>query len=107
MKTIRYTSLMLLLFAVVLSGCRKAAQYEDAIYFTGTEQSPETRFTIDGPSALGITVSSSNKVTKDVAVKIRIDSALVSSYNKSRGTTYQFLPQGSYDLPSTSVVIKE
>lgn len=106
MKT-RYVIAVLLLLAASYSGCRKAAVYEDAIYFTGTEQAPETKFTIDGPSGIGLTVSSSGKVEKDVTVDIKIDSGLVSSYNKSRGTAYQFLPPGSYELPQGSMIIRQ
>ncbi|MBE7172438.1 MAG: DUF1735 domain-containing protein [Williamsia sp.] len=106
MKTTYFFALLLLLGASYTS-CRKAAAYEDAIYFTGTEQVPETKFTIDGPSSIGLTVSSSNKVEKDVAVNIKIDSSLVSSYNKARGTAYQFLPAGSYELPQSSMVLRQ
>lgn len=102
-----YLITALILFAAVFPACRKAAAYRDAIYFTGTEQAPETKFTIDGPSGIGLTVSSSAKVEQDVPVNVKIDSGLVASYNKSKGTSYQFLPAGSYELPVSSMVIRQ
>ena len=64
----KFIIIVLALIASTFSECRKAAGFEDAIYFTGTEQVPETKFTIDGPSSIGVSVTSSAKVDKDTKV---------------------------------------
>ena len=96
----------MMLLAVLFFGCRKSATYHDVIYFTGTEQVPETRFTIDGPSGLGVSVTSSTKVSNDITAKIKVSPELLDAYNKSKGTAYKFLPDGSYTLSAESVTIK-
>jgi hypothetical protein len=103
----KYFLFTTLLFAAIFSGCKKAAEYEDAIFFTGTEQAAETKFTIDGPSSIGLTVSSSSKVGADVNVSLTVDSGLVASYNRQKGTAYQFLPNGSYGLDNGNVIITQ
>jgi len=96
-----------LLSLTIWGGCKKAMQFHDVLYFSGTEQSPNMKFTIDGPSSIGVSVTSSTKVDKDIDVDIDIDSSLVSSYNKLNGTAYQFLPEGSYDLSTNKIVIEK
>ena len=104
MKT-KYLFTILIVLASLLTGCHKAAQYRDVIYFTGTEASPVTKLTIDGPSSLGVSVTSSTKVNKDVTVGIKIRPELVASYNEMTGKTYEFPPDGSYDLSADNVII--
>lgn len=85
--------------------CRKT-EFNDAIYFTGTEQSPAKRFTIEGPSSLGISVTYSAKTASDINVNIKVDESLVDAYNKKNETNYQFLPAGSFGLQAEQLVIK-
>jgi hypothetical protein len=87
-------------------GCHKALQYHPVLYFTGTEQFPEVKFTVDGPSNIGLSITASDKTTKDVTVNFRIRPELLDSYNEEKGTSYQFLPQGSFELSTTSLTIK-
>jgi len=101
----KYLIVLLALLGVWVASCKKAAQYHDVVYFTGTEQSPSTKLTIDGPGGLGITVTASTKVLKDVKVNIKIDSSLLASFNKLNGTTYTLPPSGSYSLSANNVVI--
>lgn len=103
MKNIIY---LVLLLSLMGSACRKALQYHDVIYFTGTEQVASSKFTIDGPSSIGVSITSSTKVPKDVTVDIKVDSGLLAAYNKSNGTAYAFLPEGSYSLEADKVTIK-
>jgi hypothetical protein len=99
--------IVLALIAGFFAGCKKGADYHPVLYFTDTEQFPEKRMTVDGPSSVGISVTSSIKVDKDITAKIEIDSSLLASYNHSHNTAYSFLPAGSFELVSTnsSVVI--
>ncbi|MFT3935295.1 MAG: DUF1735 and LamG domain-containing protein [Chitinophagaceae bacterium] len=106
MLKIKYSFAVLVLLAGLIAGCKKAVSFHDVIYFTGTEQIPENRFTIDGPSAVGVSVTSSAKVVNDITVNIKVSPDLLDAYNKSKGTAYKPLPDGSYSLAAGSVVIK-
>ncbi|MET0392759.1 MAG: DUF1735 and LamG domain-containing protein [Chitinophagaceae bacterium] len=106
MRKSTYLLPVLLLVAGLFGGCRKGVDYKPALFFTGTELSPETKFTIDGPSSIGVSVTSSVKVDRDITVNLEVKPELVEAYNEEKGTAYEFLPQGSYELEGTSVVIK-
>jgi Domain of unknown function (DUF1735)/Concanavalin A-like lectin/glucanases superfamily len=106
MPKTKYLFALLVLLGAFAGGCRKATQYHDVVYFTGTEQSPTEKFTVDGPSDLGVSVTASTKVVNDTKVDIKIDSGLLASFNKLSGTTYKLPPAGSYTLSANSVVIK-
>ncbi|HEY4064727.1 MAG TPA: DUF1735 and LamG domain-containing protein [Puia sp.] len=105
MHKIKYIIALLVLVGGLAGGCKKATQYNDVVYFTGTEQSPTTKFTVDGPAGLGVTVTASTKVIKDVTVSMKIDSSLLAAFNKTNGTTYTMPPTGSYTLSTGTVVI--
>lgn len=102
----KYLFTVLVLIAGFFTGCRKGVDYKPALFFTGTELAPEIQFTIDGPASIGVSVTSSIKVDKDITVNIQISPGLVDTYNENKGTTYEFLPQGSYELETSSIVIK-
>jgi hypothetical protein len=106
MKKRHFFTLMIILVGIC-GGCEKGLEYRDVIFFTGTESSPDRKFTIDAPSGIGISVSSSAKMAEDVRVDIEIQSELVSGYNEKNGTNYEFLPPGSYELSSANVLIEE
>jgi hypothetical protein len=104
----KYLVIVFVLFTIIVTGCKEAVQYRDVLYFTGTESSPATTLTVDTvPTSLGVSVSCSEKVTKDIKINIQIDSNLVASYNKTSGKSYKFPPKGSCMLVSDSVVIKK
>lgn len=104
----RYFFTILILLAGLSNSCRKATDYHPVLYFTDTEQFPEKRLTVDGPTSVGISVTSSVKVDHDITAKIAIHPELVQTYNQTNGTAYEFLPDGSYELTSVdnSVQIK-
>jgi len=97
--------IILIIFTGLFTGCESFIEYRDVIFFTGTETSPNRTFTIDAPSGLGISITSSEKMEKDVTIDIKIDPELVSAFNKSNGTSYEFLPTGSYELSNNKVII--
>src|SRR5689334_11845653 len=105
MRKAKYLLTAVILFAV-FAGCKKATDYHPILYFTGTEQSPETKFTVDGPSVIGISITCSNKVSKDIGISFKIKPELLDAYNDLKRTTYKLLPAGSYILNASSVVIK-
>lgn len=89
----------------LLFGCKKAADYHDVVFFTGTEESSITRFALESPSSMALTITSTEKVTSDVVVDLQIKSELVESLNETTGKNYKMLPAGSYSLSSNSVSI--
>ena len=60
---------------LALAACKKSIAFEDVLYFTGTESSPETSLYVDGPTDASFTVTSSSAVGKDVKVTVAIDPA--------------------------------
>ena len=84
--------------AVLAAGCQKSLEYSDVVYFTGTENSNITNMYVDGPSSMGVTVTSSCKMAADVQVALAVDAAAVDAYNALHGTDYRMLPAGSYRL---------
>lgn len=105
MKT-KYLFAIIILLAGLLPGCKKTAQYRDVLYFTGTEISPETKFTIDEPASVGISVTSSARMEKNVTVNVKVSPELVAAYNDLTGKAYEFLPEGSFELSSNNLLIE-
>ena len=93
--------------AVLAAGCQKSLEYSDVVYFTGTENSNITNMYVDGPSSMGVTVTSSCKMAADVQVALAVDAAAVDAYNALHGTDYRMLPAGSYRLSDDAVTIAE
>lgn len=104
MKT-KYIVILVVIIAGFITGCQKSLPYKDVIYFSGTETTPETRFTLDAPSSIGLSVTSSAKMDQDISVSIQIQPDLVASYNALTGKSYEFLPAGSYELSTGNLVI--
>lgn len=95
------------MLAGLFTGCKEAAEYREGMYFTGTEVNPDRVVTIDGPSEVGVSVSVSKKVEKDITVRMAVRPDLVEQYNEMTGKNYQALPAGSYEFPETKAVIKK
>ena len=66
--------LLLTIFWVgILSACTNVETFKDVLYFTGTEDSPAVKYTIDGPAEIGVTVSASCQATSDQTIRVRVD----------------------------------
>lgn len=89
-----------------LAGCTDGPEYGDAVYVTGTLQSPNIRFLVDGESSMGLTVSSSTKATSDVKVDLAVDASKLDEYNASNGRNAILPPEGSYTLDAKEVTIE-
>lgn len=87
--------------AVLAAGCQKSLEYSDVVYFTGTENSNITNMYVDGPSSMGVTVTSSCKMAADVQVALAVDAAAVDAYNALHGTDYRMLPPAATGSPTT------
>lgn len=91
-----------------LVGCQEVAVMQDVILFTGTENTSKVNFTVEQPTEMGVTVTATDKVTKDTKVFISIgDQEQLNAYNRKEGRTYQFPPIGSYKLETNETIIKE
>lgn len=98
--------LLMTLFITLFSACKNAEDLEDVLYFTGTETSPVSQYTIDGPTDIGITVSSSCLASSEQKVNISVATEKLEEYNHTNGKTYKGLPEGSYKLSSESILLK-
>ena len=92
--------------ALAAGACQESIQYADVVYFTGTENSPVTSMYVDGPSSMGITVTSSAKLASEMTVDVEVNGAAVDSYNAAHGTAYKMLPEGSYKLSASNLKIE-
>ncbi|MBP1618939.1 MAG: hypothetical protein H6Q14_2766 [Bacteroidetes bacterium] len=98
--------LSIILTLIVMGGCRKYAEFGDVAFFTGTESSALTKFTIEEPSNMGITVKATEKVPNDVIINLKIDAGLLKALNQSTGKSYAMPPEGSYSLSADNITIK-
>lgn len=89
----------------LIGGCNEALDYQDVIYFTGTEDSPVTKIYVDGPTSTNISVTSSKKMDQKLTVSIEVDEKLVDAYNAETGGVCKMLPTGSYVLEQNSITI--
>ena len=91
-----------------LAGCQEALENRHVLYLTGTENSPLTSMFVDGPKSTPISVTSSQKMNKDVTVNIGVaDASEIERLNAERGTLYQMIPAGSFALAQDYVTIGE
>ncbi len=103
-------ALILLSALLAAVSCKEAADYTDTIYIAGSEQdNPSLSMAIDDqfPKEMGITVSSSTIVDKDITVELKADPAKAEDYNRLFGKNYALLPEECYELLNTSLVIKK
>lgn len=105
MKTNKLMAI-LLASAALAAGCQKSQEYTDVVFFTGTESSPVTNIYLDGLSSVSVSITSSAKMTEDVTVFFEIVPAALEAYNAEHGTSYQLLPEGSYELSTTETIIR-
>lgn len=91
----------------LFTGCKSEESFQDVIYFTGTETTPTAKYSIDGPSDIGISISASCKVAGNVTAQVQARPDLVETYNATNAKDYKPLPAGSYELSATSLVLTE
>jgi hypothetical protein len=95
--------------AVVLfftNSCKEADEFQDIIYFTGTEESNTVSFAIDGPSSMGLSVTASDLVSTDTKINLQIRPELIEDLNRQTGKNYVIPPTGSYNLSADNVVLQ-
>ena len=99
--------LLLTIFWVgILSACMNVETFKDVLYFTGTEDSPAVKYTIDGPAEIGVTVSASCQATSDQTIRVRVDQDKLEGYNALYGKKYKMVPTEDYMLSNDEIVLK-
>ena len=99
--------LLLTIFWVgILSACTNVETFKDVLYFTGTEDSPAVKYTIDGPAEIGVTVSASCQATSDQTIRVRVDQDKLEGYNALYGKKYKMVPTEDYMLSNDEIVLK-
>ncbi|WP_295938079.1 DUF1735 and LamG domain-containing protein [uncultured Alistipes sp.] len=93
--------------AAIAVGCQESQEYQDVVYFTGTEDSNTTSMYADGPADMGISVTASCKAPADIRVTLEFAPDELDAYNFRNGTAYQLLPNNSYSLSNNEVIISE
>lgn len=112
MKKLNYklwciSAAVLCVAAVVITACKKSAEFKDVILVTGTQIDPLVKFTVEGtPSSFGVSATATGKVQDDITVSFEVDSTLVGKYNSQVSANYYFPPAGSYELSGKSGVIR-
>ncbi|UVP75382.1 DUF1735 domain-containing protein [Bacteroides ovatus] len=99
--------LLLTMFWVgILSACTNAETFKDVLYFTGTEDSPTVKYTVDGPSEIGVTISASCLTMSDQVIRVKVDSDKLEGYNTLYGKKYKMVPTEDYMLSNDEIVLK-
>lgn len=99
--------LSMIAFLAILTSCQEATKYRDVILFTGTEDSPVIKFTVDDMNTtMALTVTATDKVTEDTQVGMSIANDMLASYNESNSRSYVALPAANYEIDKTVTVIK-
>ena len=105
-QNIKYA--LLTLFSFLMMSCQKSQEYYEGVYIVGADKlSPVANLTIDDlPAVIGIKVASSNAIENNVEVMMKSTPELVESFNKEYKKNYELLPEKSYKLENTSLIIE-
>ena len=111
MKQTRYF-ISIVLMALALIACDSEGDKFDyqkvGLLLSGTEQVPVQRFTVDElPATYAVTVKATRRCSKDVTVRLAIDTSLVRVYNAEHGTAYYAVPASAVKLENSEVTIKQ
>lgn len=106
MKLNKLSMILLAAAAFVAGACQESMEYRDVVFFTGTENTPVTSMYVEGPTAIGLTVTSSAKLGTEVTVGVQVVPEALEAFNKANGTAYKMLPEGSYKLDGTQFKIE-
>lgn len=106
MKLNKLSMILIAAAAFAAGACQESIEYQDVVFFSGTESSAITSMYVEGPTALGLTVTSSKKVGADMTVGVQIAPEALPSFNQAQGAEYKMLPEGSYQLAESSFKIE-
>ena len=104
----RYLIAPLALAAVAFCGCQESAEYQPVIYMTDAQANPTNAIRVEAtPASVDISVSASEAVGRETSIVLETRPDLLEAYNATYGKAYAVLPENSYELPETTVTIKE
>ena len=104
----RYLIAPLALAAVAFCGCQESAEYQPVIYMTDAQANPTNANRVEAtPASVDISVSASEAVGRETSIVLETRPDLLEAYNATYGKAYAVLPENSYELPETTVTIKE
>ena len=106
MKFNKLSMILLATATLFAAACQESLEYQDVVYFTGTENTAITSMYVEGPTALGLTVTSSAKLGSTVTVGVQVAPEALEAFNNANGTAYKMLPEGSYKLAETAFTIE-
>lgn len=97
---------ILTFLSMALTGCKNPDRFKDVLYFTGTENSPISKYSVNGPTEIGITVTSSCLASQDQEIKIAVDQNKLESFNTEYGKKYKLVPLEDIKLSSNKILLK-
>lgn len=106
MKTIKYI-LSIVLLAGWMFSCDNPEDFQDVLYFTGTEVTPVMKYSLEEPGNIGLSVRASTKVEQNIKVGIKVNPDLVEKYNEENGTSYKVLSSEAYSFEAKEAVIEK
>ncbi len=93
--------------AALFSGCDGYVDFKDVVMVTGTETNPVVKFAVETtPATYSVTATATTIPTADLNVTFAVDLSKLDTYNKLYTTTYQPMPEGSFELMNSNAVIE-
>ena len=109
MNKFKYFALALLVIAV--SSCKELtegnADYSDVLYITGALEDTDIRMAFEGETSMGLTISSTDRVTKAVTAKFVAAPEKLDAYNAKLNASYVLPAAGAVALENATVTINE
>lgn len=106
MKTIKYI-LSIVLLAGWMFSCDNPEDFQDVLYFTGTDVTPVIKYSLEEPTKIGLSVRASSKVDENIKIGVKVNPDLVEKYNETNGTSYKVLSSDVYTFDSEMAVINK
>ncbi len=106
MRINKLTIIFLATAAFAAAACQESMEYRDVVFFTGTESTAVTSMYVEGPTSMGLTVSSSAKLDSPVTVGVEVAPDALPAFSQAQGTEYKMLPEGSYKLDEDRFTIE-
>ncbi len=81
---------------------------KNIVMMTGTGESPLVKLAVgdNPPASYNVTVSATDKMAQDAEITLHVgDTAALSAYNKSHGSSYKIVPEKYYKVSSKTIKI--
>lgn len=104
MKTLY--SIVLCMCTFLLFSCDDAEKHKDIMFITGSEVDPISKYTVEMPKDIALTVSASSKLSEKATIVMDVDANLIEEYNKKYKANALVLPSTSYSVSNKTVEIE-